>query len=932
MAGFANTLENQKNEYNLTKARFEIELKRIASKVKAEEADAVSRKARFEFEMSELEAGKELAKVESTALRSEVDTVTKQLDEAKARRERNEIKSREIAGLLDQNFKRNQDVEQSITAKTGVLADIAARLTKNENELQSVELAIPARTAVLKDLEQACSQTESKVSGLKLLLVDLELKTAQLLGDVRKFEVDRIEALNGAALATRECQESEKSFSELKQTLDTDIKERKANHAAVIETMTAEIIARRANIKGEITEVRNVAAKAILKARGRVTVAREKVLTAAQLISESIVLDAKKVASVLVAEGEAEKKQCLIDAKEVVKNAVADASAVMLQTKHDKFEVEEIIVGLRRAAAASIVRSRNNFRLRKNEVLKKVESAAAAIQAATVEDSKRIVGLAVKDAEKIQTDARSLGETVLREMTNRGAALLRDATVEVENKRVNAEAEGKELLAKINREIEGDVLAAREKRKSAEEIFDAAKAASEKLVNEATEEARSIAEIASKQADTLTGRVQSDYDNKIAEADRLAGKTIGDAEAKALAITQSVQVDYDARLGEAEKTYVVRLAEAKKIVRQMQADAEAKVKAMMDDINRSSVEALADAKKIRSTATSEAEKTTLDARTRADLIIEATENDRRVKAAELERIFAQSHGQLQADLQKKKDDADSILKEWLSTENRKAKETRKQRANDAASIVRRMVEARATKSVVTPGNPFELASIADEIEQSVKQILLDENITDKDKLARFMSVDGSAKMKQKIYRRKMFQMAGIAVVVGILIASIGFALYNKVKFSKNSPNAGEIYAAKVLNKKATVRMYADQQSSSYKRSYVENILLTKDYADHEVDRKYQDRWIIDLNKFLVRELDVSDKVLVKIVPLEANMVRRLEKLARKMTVANEKEIRKDMDRIENEVSAEMSEMLGGDKKLREFLKFKKKFYETHADG
>ena len=126
-------------------------------------------------------------------------------------------------------------------------------------------------------------------------------------------------------------------------------------------------------------------------------------------------------------------------------------------------------------------------------------------------------------------------------------------------------------------------------------------------------------------------------------------------------------------------------------------------------------------------------------------------------------------------------------------------------------------------------------------------------------------------------------------------------------------------------------MYLEQQTAGFKRSYVENVLLTKDYADHELDRKYQDRWIVDLNKFLVRELDVSDKVLVKIVPLEANLVRRLEKQARKMTAANEKEIRKEMVRIERDVIDEMSDMLGGDKKFREFLKFKKKFYETHAD-
>jgi hypothetical protein len=396
---------------------------------------------------------------------------------------------------------------------------------------------------------------------------------------------------------------------------------------------------------------------------------------------------------------------------------------------------------------------------------------------------------------------------------------------------------------------------------------------------------------------------------------------VQEANKKAESLRDAAQKEYDVRLANADDFGKRKIAENEAAVSKSKAVAEARLAQAIKDAEDQVAQRV-------EAATEEAERLQEAART-------ALQNAKQEAAKAAERLDSEmslKRQQALAEISAKKSAAGAEIQEWQNQEKKKAKILRKKQAEEAALVVRQLVESRATNFVVSQKSPFDVTELADFTQRAVHQILMDDGVSEKDKMMKYVADDGAGRLRGQMRRKKILLRSTYIILVCGLVVAISIAAYRRISTAKDRPDAGGVYAEKILNSRKTERMYSGQQTSSFKKTYVENVLFTKNYAAKELDRKYQDRWIVALNHFIVHKLDVTDKILVKIVPMEASLIRRLDKIAIKMTPATEKEYRSEMNKIERDVTADMRDLLGSDKKFREFKRFKKEFYEDNAGG
>jgi len=577
------------------------------------------------------------------------------------------------------------------------------------------------------------------------------------------------------------------------------------------------------------------------------------------------------------------------------------------------------IMQARRSGAKSKVRILNSANDEATEIVENARRLAASREVASEQLKKESDSIAAQAISEAQQKA-----TLIVAEANSESLRINDLAIIVKKK---ADAEINELRNKANNEILELRNQAASAIKIARQNFRKQK---EKSVESTKLQASALVDEAIKKSKEIIARGKKDAAEKTAVADLLVKNA--QEKAKALEVSSKKAVNELQLMANAEieelkakvlVAYNLEVDKGLKKTAEIEKAAETKVRIMVEATQADYDTRIAEAKSKISELYKDAE---IQA---AEHIKQANEAGDAIKE-QAAKEYAENRARLSADIARRQQEAGEEIKEWLSLQKKNWKVARKQKADDAGTLVRKFVESRATRSAVNPGSPFAFDELANELEQIIKRIILDESSTEKEKLSSLMGYDGSGKIKRRIQNRKTIKIVSISFAAALFIFALAFGVYNRIKSGKNTPNSGQVFASKVMNKTKSPRLHLDKQTPSFKKSYTENIIFTTSYADNEVAPSYQNKWIIDLNRFIVRELDINDKVLVKVITLEARLIRRLNKMAEKMTAANEQSVRKEMERAERDVTDEMRDLLGGEKNFLEFMKFKKKFYDANA--
>ncbi|MEY4064339.1 MAG: hypothetical protein RIR26_547, partial [Pseudomonadota bacterium] len=112
-----------------------------------------------------------------------------------------------------------------------------------------------------------------------------------------------------------------------------------------------------------------------------------------------------------------------------------------------------------------------------------------------------------------------------------------------------------------------------------------------------------------------------------------------------------------------------------------------------------------------------------------------------------------------------------------------------------------------------------------------------------------------------------------------------------------------------------------------KFNYTDDVISTTDYTKTYFRAEYQKRWVLSLSEFIDRKLDRDAQVVVKIIPREKQLLRRLQAMKDKIEPDHASEEIARMRGIESEAAKDMAELLGNKENYAKFRAFNRDFFE-----
>jgi hypothetical protein len=104
------------------------------------------------------------------------------------------------------------------------------------------------------------------------------------------------------------------------------------------------------------------------------------------------------------------------------------------------------------------------------------------------------------------------------------------------------------------------------------------------------------------------------------------------------------------------------------------------------------------------------------------------------------------------------------------------------------------------------------------------------------------------------------------------------------------------------------------------------VLYTKGYVENELEPKYREQWILDLDKFFVEKLGLSENVIITFIAKESNLIKELRDSRAAINPMFVEEARTDMLKIEDVFLQEIQKTLKSQGNYEKYLSFKQKYY------
>jgi hypothetical protein len=171
--------------------------------------------------------------------------------------------------------------------------------------------------------------------------------------------------------------------------------------------------------------------------------------------------------------------------------------------------------------------------------------------------------------------------------------------------------------------------------------------------------------------------------------------------------------------------------------------------------------------------------------------------------------------------------------------------------------------------------------------------------------------------------------AFVAIIVTLIInprwpSQAVTGLYN---IFKNSESSSEYYVRRMEEMRANRPKFLPEQNRTYKETYTDNIIYSEGFLLVKTDPNFQKDWTLKLNQFLIKEFEVDEDVVVKIIPIETRMVNELGDELRKISPNFVDDGIAKMRTIEQSYLIELQAVLGGPQNFKKFWEFQGEYYE-----
>ena len=190
---------------------------------------------------------------------------------------------------------------------------------------------------------------------------------------------------------------------------------------------------------------------------------------------------------------------------------------------------------------------------------------------------------------------------------------------------------------------------------------------------------------------------------------------------------------------------------------------------------------------------------------------------------------------------------------------------------------------------------------------------------------------GNLSKKVKMYWLKV----GLSIFIPILLLSIHLITPNFFPAIGNSvvalltteESASDIFIKQMIEARKNKPKYLPPLSAYYKPTYTDNILFTESFIDTVTSPIFQKEWVVELNKFIVNDLRLSENAIVMFISKETRLIYELFELRTRIKPENSQRDIEKMKTLELQYEAELISILGNKKEnYRKFAQFRQEFY------
>lgn len=204
------------------------------------------------------------------------------------------------------------------------------------------------------------------------------------------------------------------------------------------------------------------------------------------------------------------------------------------------------------------------------------------------------------------------------------------------------------------------------------------------------------------------------------------------------------------------------------------------------------------------------------------------------------------------------------------------------------------------------------------------------------KLGQFLLKNADASDKVKRFYKKIAILSSVLVVIIIsfminpnILNDIKSGLVKSVSLDKSATDSLVEERKKAFLSRPKLNPIRD---GKLRESFTDSILYTAQYRELVVTAAYKKKWTVELNLHVLKDIDLSEEVVIKYMALEAPLHTELIE-AFNNTYEEHKD--KGIERLkvmEGEIVPKMKELFKTEKKWKEFLKFRELFFTRYRDS
>lgn len=447
---------------------------------------------------------------------------------------------------------------------------------------------------------------------------------------------------------------------------------------------------------------------------------------------------------------------------------------------------------------------------------------------------------------------------------------------------------------------------------------------SNKLRGEAQEYATGMQQEADERAQKIEQDANIEADDRRRELDEQVAAKLADLERHLSSIREEAQSEVDAKKAQAQADYDILMEKVHNSMADLRAqtvrEAEVEAERIQEQIEAMERSAHQEAEKVISRAMQE------------ELAI--------VSAAEKHAKDLQALGDQEYQERKLVEDkqlvenryrAQAELEAWMADEKKSFVAKRRQNQREIIRVVESLVKERVKPVVAKKNSRSSIRDLAADVREILENALEREELGQGGELGldRFANLGHKGKSQSKQYWQNLLWR--VVVPIAVLATLLAFPVVRRGISSLFAPKAGKSMQQSYVeaqNKKAQLeREYHPEQSPEVKDTYVDNVLFTTNFVETVLAKVYQQKWTMALSKFVVKDLDLRDDVLVRLQPRETLLIKDLERTKKEI---NAKYLNESLDRMrasEEEAIDKMTQLLGTSANYVKFVEFRKKFYE-----